>query len=70
MAWRAVWLFWTAFCLGVWLWVVIRSGPKAVETPFVRPEPLPWVPKTAFGLYIMTWSVSVLRSYRRDTADE
>jgi hypothetical protein len=65
IAWRAVWLYWSAACLGVWLWVAIRSGLGAVEAPFVPAEWLPWALMLAFLVFSMAWSIAVLVSYGR-----
>jgi len=66
LAFRAVWLFWCLACIGPWLGVALRSGLKALEAPFVRPESLPWVLMGAFVVFNMAWSLSILHGYRHE----
>jgi hypothetical protein len=69
IAWRAVWVYWGVLCMGVWLWVAIRSGLDAVEAPFVPAEWLPWALMLAFLVFSMAWSIAVLISYRRGESE-
>jgi len=65
IAWRITWLYWSLVCMGVWVWVAIRSGLEAVEAPFVPAEWLPWVLMAAFIVFTAAWSISILVYYRR-----
>jgi hypothetical protein len=65
IAWRVVWLYTSLACMGPWIWVAIRSGLDAVESPYIPVEWLPWFLMSDFLVFIMAWSISVLINYRR-----
>jgi hypothetical protein len=65
VAWRVIWIYWCLVCMVPWVWVAASRGLSAVEVPFVPVEWLPWALMLAFLIFMMTWSVSVLASYRR-----
>jgi hypothetical protein len=65
VAWRVFWLYWCLVCMGPWVWIAVSRGLNALEAPLVPVEWLPWALMVAFVLFMMTWSVSVLASYRR-----
>ncbi|MGA2532676.1 MAG: hypothetical protein ABSG19_06520 [Candidatus Aminicenantales bacterium] len=65
IAWSVTWLYWCLVCMGVWLWVALRSGLAALEAPFVPAEWPPLVLMAALIVFMMAWSISILVHYRR-----